>query len=52
MPKKKKHPLQLRDDEVLDHLFHKDIARAVRKHLKETESEKGAKSQVAKKQRK
>jgi hypothetical protein len=49
MPKKKKHPMHLTDDEVLNHLFHKDIAKAVRKHLKDNsaaEPKKTGKPQV------
>ena len=35
MPKKsKKHPMQMTDDEALNHIFHPKIASAVRKHLK------------------
>jgi hypothetical protein len=41
MPKKKKHPTQWTDDEVLKKIFHPEIAKAVRKHLKgETKTEK------------
>jgi len=34
MPKKKKHPMHMTDEEALKHLFHPEIAKAVRKHLK------------------
>ncbi|MGA7380724.1 MAG: hypothetical protein WBX03_07720 [Terriglobales bacterium] len=35
MPKKsKKHPMEMTDDEALNHIFHPKIAKAVRKHLK------------------
>jgi len=35
MPKKsKKHPMEMTDEEALKHLFHPEIAKAVRKHLK------------------
>lgn len=33
MPKKK-HPMEMTDDEALKHIFHPKIAKAVRKHLK------------------
>jgi hypothetical protein len=48
MPKKK-HPMHMTDEDVLKHLFHKDIGKAVRKHLKENsagESKKAQKPQV------
>ena len=36
MPKKsKKHPSQMTDEEALKHLFHPEIVKAVRKHLKD-----------------
>jgi hypothetical protein len=34
MPKKKKHPMEMTDEEALRHIFHPEIAKAVRKHLK------------------
>jgi hypothetical protein len=34
MPRKKKHPMEMTDDEALKHIFHPKIAKAVRKHLK------------------
>jgi hypothetical protein len=41
MPKKKKHPTQWTDTEVLKNVFHPEIAKAVRKHVKgQTKSEK------------
>lgn len=39
MPKKKKHPKDMTDEEALKHLFHPKIVRAVKKHLKRNESE-------------
>jgi hypothetical protein len=51
MPKKNKHPMHMTDDEAAQHLFHKDIVRAVNAHLKEKEQTK-KKSQVAKRKRK
>ena len=44
MPKKKKHPMHMTDDEALNHIFHPEIAKAVRKHIK-GQSEKMAKPQ-------
>jgi hypothetical protein len=43
MPRKKlkKHPLEMTDEEALKHLFHPKIARAVKKHLKESENKDG-----------
>jgi len=36
MPKKsKKHPIEMTDEEALKHLFHPEIAKAVRQHLKD-----------------
>ena len=35
MPKKKKHAMQMTDEEALKHLFHPEIAKAVRKHVKD-----------------
>ena len=36
MPKKsKQHPMEMTDEEALKHLFHPEIAKAVRKHLRE-----------------
>jgi hypothetical protein len=41
MPKKKKHPMEMTDDEALKHIFHPEIQKAVRAHLKgQTKSEK------------
>ena len=42
MPKKaKKHPMEMTDEEALKHIFHPEIAKAVRKHLKgQTKSKK------------
>jgi len=34
MPRKKKHPMEMTDDEALKHLFHPEIVKAVRKHVK------------------
>src|SRR5204863_9899930 len=34
MPKKKKHPMHMTDEEALKHLFHPEIVKAVRKHVK------------------
>ena len=34
MPKKKKHAMELTDDEALKRIFHPEIVKAVRKHLK------------------
>ena len=34
MPRKKKHPMEMTDEEALKHIFHPEIAKAVRKHLK------------------
>jgi hypothetical protein len=39
--KLKKHPMEMTDEEALRHLFHPKIVRAVKKHLKEQESESG-----------
>jgi hypothetical protein len=36
MPKKsKKHPIEMTDEEALKHLFHPEIVKSVRKHLKD-----------------
>ena len=35
MPKKKKHPMHMTDDEALKHIFHPEIVKAVRKHVKD-----------------
>ena len=44
MPKKKKHPMEMTDEEALKHIFHREIAKAVRKHLKgQTKSQKKSK---------
>jgi len=40
MPKKKKHPMEMTDEEALKHIFHPEIAKAVRKHLR-TQEKKG-----------
>jgi hypothetical protein len=34
MPKKKKHAMELTDEEVLKRVFHPEIAKAVKRHLK------------------
>jgi hypothetical protein len=34
MPTKKKHPMHMTDDEALKHIFHPEIVKAVRKHVK------------------
>jgi len=34
MPKKKKHAMDLTDEEVLKRVFHPQIAKAVKRHLK------------------
>ena len=34
MPKKKKHPMEMTDEEALKHLFHPEIVKAVKKHVK------------------
>jgi hypothetical protein len=34
MPKKKKHPMEMTDEEALRHLFHPEIVKAVKTHLK------------------
>jgi hypothetical protein len=34
MPRKKKHPMHMTDEEALKHIFHPEIAKAVRKHVK------------------
>lgn len=45
MPKKKKHPMEMTDEEALNHIFHPEIAKAVRKHLKgQTKPRKKSKS--------
>ncbi len=39
--KSKKHPMEMTDEEALKHLFHPEIAKAVRKHVKgQSRSEK------------
>ena len=40
MPRKKKHPIHMTDEEALNHIFHPEIAKAVRKHLKNSEKPK------------
>jgi hypothetical protein len=47
--KLKKHPMEMTDEEALQHLFHPKIVRAVKKHLKEQESG-GVKPQSRKQQ--
>jgi hypothetical protein len=39
MPKKKKHPMEMTDEEALKHLFHPKIVKAVQKHTKEQTEE-------------
>jgi hypothetical protein len=39
--KLKKHPMEMTDEEALQHLFHPKIVRALKKHLKEQESGSG-----------
>jgi len=34
MPRKKKHPMHMTDEEALKHIFHPEIVKAVRKHVK------------------
>ena len=34
MPKKKKHPSQMTDDEALKHIFHPEIVKSVKKHVR------------------
>jgi hypothetical protein len=46
MPRKKlkKHPMKMTDEEALKHLFHPEIVKAVRKHLKgQTKQERKSK---------
>ena len=38
MPRKKKHPMEMTDEEALKHLFHPKIAKKVKDHLKEQEA--------------
>jgi len=33
MPKKKKHPAHMTDEEALKHLFHPEIVKAVQQHV-------------------
>jgi hypothetical protein len=33
MPKKKKHPMKMTDEEALKHLFHPEIVKSVQTHL-------------------
>jgi hypothetical protein len=35
MPKKKKHAMELTDEEALRHLFHPEIVKAVKRHVKD-----------------
>jgi len=45
MPKKKKHPSEMTDEEALKHLFHPEIQKAVKTHLEgQTKSEKKPKA--------
>jgi len=48
MPRKKKHPMHMTDEEALNHLFHPEIAKAVRKHVK-GQNKQRAKPQEARK---
>ena len=34
MPKKKKHAMEMTDEEALKHLFHPEIVKAVKRHVK------------------
>jgi len=43
MPKKKKHAMELTDEEALKRVFHPEIVKAVRKHLK-NQNHKSSKS--------
>jgi hypothetical protein len=38
--KAKKHPMEMTDEEALKHLFHPEIVKAVRKHVKASGSRK------------
>jgi len=40
MPKKKKHPMEMTDEEALKHLFHPEIAKAVKRHVNGQTQEK------------
>jgi hypothetical protein len=40
MPKKKKHPAEMTDEEALKHIFHPKIVRAVKKHLRGQEQDR------------
>jgi hypothetical protein len=40
MPKKKKHPMEMTDEEALKHLFHPEIVKAVKTHVKDQTQEK------------
>ncbi len=44
MPKKKKHPMEMTDEEALKHLFHPKIVKAVQTHLKDQTSDKPKRS--------
>jgi hypothetical protein len=35
MPKKKKHAMEMTDEEALKHLFHPEIVKAVKRHVKD-----------------
>jgi hypothetical protein len=39
MPRKKKHPMRMTDEEALKHLFHPKIVKEMKKHLKPRASE-------------
>lgn len=45
MPKKKKHPMDMTDDEALKHIFHPEIVKAVRKHVKDQTTQKKKRKQ-------
>ncbi len=47
MPTKKKHPIHMTDDEALKHIFHPEIVKAVKKHVKK-QSEQKPRSQKSK----
>jgi len=34
MPRKKKHPMEMTDEEALKHIFHPKIVKAIQRHLK------------------
>jgi hypothetical protein len=43
MPTKKKHPMHMTDEEALRHLFHPEIVKAVKKHVKAQSKRKKSK---------